>query len=135
MSDSPMVLGPFVLDKALTITLQGSAANYGFRFRDRVVHASLGENGLRLEVELGRVPSSAHGAASRRHLLATLANLPNMLPPEWQLVLRPDHRLDVATLLPVHWPLSAVDLVVAKTGFLLALGPYLDVLEEAGVAN
>jgi hypothetical protein len=35
----------------------------------------------------------------------------------------------------VHWPLSAVDLVTAQTGFLLALGPYLDVLEEAGVAT
>jgi len=130
-----LVLGPFVLDEAGTITLHASAANYGFRFRDRVVHACLRESGLQLEVELGRVPSTAQGGESRGHLLATVASLPSMLPPDWHLVLRPDHRVDVATVLPVQWPLSAVDLVTAQTGFLLALGPYLDVLEEVGVAN
>ncbi len=134
-TDPPFVLGPFVLDEAGTITLHASAANYGFRFRDRVVHACLREDGLQLEVELGRVPSTAQGGESRGLLLATMATLPAMLPPNWQLVLRPDHRLDVAAVLPVQWPLSAVDLVAAQTGFLLALGPYLDVLEEAGVAD
>jgi len=140
MSDAPFALGPFTLgpfalDPAGAISLHAPAANYGFRFRDRVVHACLRENGLQLAVELGRVPSSVQAAASRLELLASMPKLPATLPPDWQLLLRPDHRLDVATLLPVQWPLSPVDLVTAQTGFLLALGPYLDALEEAGVTD
>jgi hypothetical protein len=133
--DAGFSLGPFAVDNAGAIDLQAPAANYAFRWRDRSVHACLRKEGLALEVELGRVPSTAQAASARPQLLATMRRLPAMLPPEWRLLLRADHRLDVATRLPVQWPLSAVDLVAAQTGFLLTLGPYLDVLEDAGVAD
>lgn len=133
--DGSFMLGPFAVDANGAIALASDTAACGFRWRGRAVWAQLRPAAMALSVALGRIPSTARDAASRPALLAVCAALVAHLPPGWRLALRADHRLDLAAEIPVAWPLTATELLTASTGFLLALAPYLDVLEAAGVAE
>ncbi len=95
---------------------------------------------LAVQTVLGRVPSTAQpagreGAALRRRAFAALLELPGTLPPRWRARLLPDHRVALEAALTLDLPASAAALVTALSVFLLDLAPYLDALEEAGMAK
>lgn len=142
--DAPFMLGPFSVDAIgrLEPIDHGAMPAFLFRWRGRLVRARFSPDGasrgtLLLRTVLGRVPSTAtpHEGDRRPQAFQLLHLLPPTLPAGWRMLLLPDHgvRLEADTLLTL--PITATDLVVELTRFLLAVAPYLDVLEAAGVVG
>lgn len=142
--DAPFMLGPFAVDAIgrLAPSDPTSLPAFLFRWRGRTVRARFAQAGpqrgqLLLRVTLGRTPSTAspHDSDLRSHSFALLRHLPRALPDDWCISLLPDHgvRLEVETQLAL--PITATDLLVELACFLLLLAPYLDLLDEAGIAG
>jgi hypothetical protein len=142
--DAPFALGPFEVHADGRLTLRAPAADrreapgFRFRWRERPMRAALHgppeTPSLSVQAVAGRVPSSAspEGVAARRRSLAALRLMPEALPEGWHLSLSADHRVVIESSLPLTAPPTATGLLAGVTGFLLALAPYLDLLEEAG---
>ena len=78
--------------------------------------------------------AKASGAMARRDaVFGTLRALPATLPAGWHAELLADHRVAVLSASAVEMPTTVDRLLTAVTLFLLALGPYLDVLGELGL--
>jgi hypothetical protein len=88
---------------------------------------------LRLSAVAGRIPSTAEPDADRARTFEALADVPVELPPGWRLRLTADHRLCLESEAAAE--ASAAGLVAALVRFALALDPYLDRLEAAGVGR
>jgi hypothetical protein len=73
----------------------------------------------------------APATVARQTAFAMLRALPPTLPAGWRLALRPDHRISLAANTELNLPTSAESLVTEVTLFLLQLGPYLDLFDEA----
>lgn len=125
--------GPFLVepDGALRPTRPPALR---FAWRGRACTARIDEGMMCLSAQAGAVPYTAERRAARAGALAAIGRLPGELPPGWRLRLLPDHRLQVETARPVPERINAVALVGELVGFALALDPYLDWLESAGVA-
>ena len=145
--DAPFRLGPFLVDETgrLSPGAPDLFPSFSICWRDRVLHARLAQppapgserGSLGIEVLLGRVPSTADGAtgpARREDAFAVLSGLPAVLPSGWRMALLADHRIRFELEVGLELPTSAVALVSEVTMLLLELAPYLDVLDEAGVA-
>lgn len=142
-------LGPFAVDRDGALAPRDVDLSPGFVFtwRDRTVHARLSgapagtpdtrDGALALELTLGRVPSSAlvETASQRARSLALLRSLPPLLPAGWRMRLLADHRIHLRSDTPLTLPVTATALITQLTRFLLALSPYLDLLDEGGVAS
>lgn len=130
-------LGPFMVDAEglLTPSELPPAPAFRFHWRGRKLEAELSPGRLSVSVRLGRVPSTLGGAALRPSAFAMLRGLPGTLPPPWRLGLRPDHQVALTWSAPLAMPVSATGLITGLTRFLLDLRPYLDLLEDAGVAG
>jgi hypothetical protein len=147
--DVPMRLGPFIIDDEGLLSPSGpdSFPSFRVRWRGRTVQARLtsppatlpGEGQLELQARLGRVPSTAdadpaRSLVRREQIFADLHDLASLLPAGWHLRLGADHSITLDRPNPLTLPTSAVQLVSEITQFLLALEPYLELLDEAGVA-
>lgn len=139
---APFKLGPFVVDAEgrLAPGRPEEAPAFLFHWRQRVVHARLvatptGEGRIMLQTTLGRVPSTASmpEGALRPQSFTLLHWLPRYLPPEWRIMLHADHRVVLDAQPQIAFPTTAASLLRELTCFLLALSPYLDLLDEAGV--
>lgn len=128
-------LGPFLVapDGALALRDPAARPALRFRWRARPVEALLAPDRLVLRALLGRVPSTASGAPRRMPVFTALQCLPSALPQSWRLLLLPDHRVLVEGEVSLPRPATAAALLAGLAGFALALAPYLDLLEEAGV--
>jgi hypothetical protein len=138
--DAPLTLGPFMIDGHGHIAprLPGQRARFSFSFRARPLLARLSGSELELEAVAGRVPSTGQAATERRErslIFGFLPRLPALLPPEWRVILAPDHRLLMLSKIALTEPPVITDLLAAITLRLLSLAPYLDVLEEAGLRS
>ena len=142
--EAPFKLGPFTVDAegGLSPCIPEAAPAFLFRWRDRMVRARLvradQEGGqLALQATLGRVPSTASTpeGALRSRSFALLHWLPRPLPPEWRVCLLADHRVILEAAPRITLPVTATALLTELTCFLLALSPYLDLLDEAGVTG
>ena len=144
--DAPFQLGPFSVrpDGRLALAGPDRKPSFEMQWRGCRVQASLGvrEPGgdlgeLTLRATVGRVPSTARlgaGAAQGREaVFAALRSLPPALPEGWQANLMADHQVALLTAQRVEMPTTVTSLLTDVTMFLLALGPYLDLLAEAGV--
>ena len=132
------VLGPFNVAPTGRLSLRDPERQQGFcvHWRGCSVHALILEGGVGLRAVPGRVPSTAGAArALREPLFTVLRNLPAQLPRAWKLSLLPDHRIEVAGEEKLDLPASAIDLIAVITQFLLALAPYLDLMEEIGIGG
>ncbi len=141
--DTSFNLGPFEVDSMGHISPRpdNTASGFIFRWRGRSVRARLvvGDNDtnrLVLRVGLGRIPSTVlnQEADQRQRSFATLRAFPRSLPAGWLIRLMPDHQLRMETDTAITLPIAAVALVTDLTQFLLDLAPYLDLLDEIGVA-
>lgn len=134
-----LILGPFNIapDGKLTPRDPGNLKGFSVRWRGCTVHARMLLDGkLAFRANLGRVPSTAGAArAIREPLFAVVRSLPATLPRAWRLNLLADHRIELASEEPLDLPASAIDLVTLITQFLLALAPYLDLMEEVAGAG
>jgi len=137
------VLGPFKVDQngRLHPNEVGSNPTFGFTWRNRPVHAVLKGDSLALQAMLGRVPSTGGTGGEqqprvgdRERLFLLLRGLQKLLPPLWRLRLLADHRVRVEAEEPLEWPTTATGLMTSVTLFVLALAPYLDLLDETGLS-
>ena len=136
--DAPFRLGPFVVDGAGRLS-PGAAESFpafSVCWRDRVLHMRRAISGsLEVRAVLGRIPSTAGpDRAWRAEAFSTLRGLPALLPDGWAVSLFADHRVGLELGAGLELPTTATALVTAVTLLLLALAPYLDVLDAAGVA-
>ena len=124
--------GPFLVepDGALRATRTPALR---FAWRGRGCEARIEDGMVSLSAGAGAVPYTAERPAERRAALAAIADLPGQLPQGWRLSVLPDLRLRLETALPLQAPTTAIALVAAMVGFVLALDPYLDRLDSAGV--
>jgi hypothetical protein len=139
--DTTFTLGPFLVDQHGRLTPDVNAAP-AFRivWRDRAIHvvmreSSPGQGSLTLRLTLGRIPSTAPAVAleTRERAFATVRHLPSVLPAGWTMVLVADHRILLQAVTDLPLPVSASGLVSELTVFLLAVDPYLTLLEETGI--
>lgn len=143
--NAPFKLGPFTVDATgrLSPLEPGAPPVFLYRWHGRLMRARLAQRnapteGLALltEVGLGRVPSTAgtYDDAARARSFALVRWLSRAMPARWQLRLAPDHRIWLEAETPVGLPITAAALLTQITCFALELGPYLDLLDEAGVS-
>jgi hypothetical protein len=145
--DAPFQLGPFHVgpDGGLSLAGPDRLPRFTIQWRGCRVEVGLGagpvDSGLgelSLRAMVGRVPSTARIAADpaapqRDAVFAALRSLPATLPEGWRTDLLADHRVALLTATKVAMPTTVTSLLTDVTQFLLALGPYLDLLEELGV--
>ena len=142
--DAPFQLGPFTVNEEGRLSLASAEAlpRFSIEWRGGRVDAALAVGAARELGELslcatvGRVPSTAADAAGQRAaVFAALRSLPATLPPGWRADLTADHRVAVLSATKVEMPTTVEHLLSDITMFLLALGPYLDLLAGIGVAG
>jgi hypothetical protein len=135
-------LGPFTVDceGRLSPCEAEKIPAFLFRWRDRIARARLAQTSptdgrLALQSTLGRVPSTAGvlDETLRPRSLTALHWLPRSVPAGWRVLLLPDHRVWLETETRIALPITAAALIMEITLFLLALGPYLDLLGEEGL--
>jgi hypothetical protein len=145
---APFILGPFMVDAEGRLTPRDPEAPpaFIFRWRGRPVRVHIvraqnlrpdeSDGRLRLQATLGRVPSTAHGTqpALRPRSFSVMRELRRLVPPEWRVRLSPDHRALLEAEAEIALPITATGLLTEVTLFLLGLAPYLDLLDEAGIA-
>lgn len=131
-----IALGRFAVapDGALAPRAAHEAPALRFAWRGRACRAQFAADGLHLAADAARIPSTAEPGADRRRAFEAVAALPARLPAGWRARLLPDHRLRLEASAPLPAPANATALVASLVRFVLALDPYLDSLEEAGVA-
>ncbi len=129
----PFPHGPFLVarDGALGF---GRAPRLRFDWRGRACAAELTGARMRLLARLGHVPFTAERRAARPCALGAIAAMSAALPEGWRLRLTPAWRLDLEQLRALPAPVTATALAAALVAFALALDPYLDRLESAGLA-
>jgi hypothetical protein len=137
-----MTLGPFRVraDGALEPVSGDPEPKFTYRWRNRTVHVRMlpGDRPdwrLQLRAPLTRMPSSARASEGGRRLaaFALLRDLPGTMPDGWSIGLTADHRVVLEAERHAKLPLTATSLISEITLFLLALSPYLDVFDEAGL--
>jgi hypothetical protein len=142
--DAPFMLGPFAVDAMGRLAARGSNALPGFlfRWRGRLIRAKFEQSNwqlgqLILQATLGRIPSTANprDPGSRQQSFQLLQMLPRSLPSPWRMMLLPDHCVRLEANTQGSLPITVTDLLAELTRFLLELAPYLDLLDEAGIAS
>lgn len=133
---SSLTLGPFVIapDGSLAPPPGPEPARIRFMWRGRRCEARVTDARMDLLAFIGRVPSTAERGADRGMALAALRDLPRALPKALRLVIAPDHTVRLVASGALARPASAVTLVAALVGFVLAFDPYLDTL-DAGASG
>ena len=129
-------LGPFLVSSngVLQPAQADATPHLRFAWRGRQCEAELLDGALKLAAVAARVPSTAEPGADREGAFATLATLPKELPQGWRMQLLPDHRVRLGTEAAMDSPPTATRLIAAMVRFAVALDPYLDRLESAGVS-
>jgi hypothetical protein len=134
---TPFTLGPFVVapDGRLTHVSSALPATFSFRWRGRLLRAVMqAGDTLTLRAVLGRVPSTASDQVTgRRQSFGLLRALGASTPEGWRVALLPDHRAVLEATMDLPHPVTATGLLTVITGFLLRLGPYLDLVDESGM--
>jgi len=150
--DAPFQLGPFAVDHdgRLALATPDSLPRFHIEWRgcrvEAVLRGDIGDGGapagdrgeLSLHAIVGRVPSTArigsdHATAQRGSVFEALRALPAALPAGWRADLLADHRVALQCASKIDMPMTVDALLTDVTLFLLALGPYLELLAELGV--
>ncbi|NKC33153.1 hypothetical protein [Falsiroseomonas selenitidurans] len=126
--------GPFLVSQHGALTPVRRPA-LRFAWRGRGCEATFSEGQLSLAAQAGAVPYTAEHPAARPAAFAALGRMPRELPAGWRLRLLPDHRVQLESAVPLAGAPTATELVREMVRFALALDPYLDRLESAGVAG
>lgn len=125
--------GPFLVGHDGSLKPVRDAA-LRFAWRGRGCEATLTDGQINLAAQAGAVPYTAERRAARPGAFAALGEMPGDLPQGWRLRLLPDHRVRLEAAIDLQGDTTAISLVSAMVGFALALDPYLDRLESAGMA-
>lgn len=125
--------GPFLVGTDGSLTpVRDASMRFAWRGRGCVVTLSDGQ--ISLTAQAGAVPYTAEQRGARPGAFAALGAMPGDLPDGWRLRVLPDHRVRLEAAFDLQGDTSATALVSAMVSFALALDPYLDRLESAGLA-
>jgi hypothetical protein len=124
--------GPFLVAEDGSLTPQRQPA-MRFEWRGRDCEATFDEGQVSLTIQAGAVPYTAERAEVRPGAFAALGEMAPDMPEGWRLRLLPDHRVRLEAAMPRQGEVTATALVRAMVAFALALDPYLDRLESAGL--
>jgi len=127
-------VGSFLVEPDGGMRMRGDPA-LRFAWRGRGCGARISDGRLRLSVAAGAVPYTAERPGDRPAAFAAIGRLSMELPRGWRLRVLPNHTLLLEKDRPLLEPTTAATLVSAMVQFALALDPYLDRLELAGVAG
>jgi hypothetical protein len=128
--------GPFMVKPDGELWVEPPRApTLSFAWRGHACAARIADGMVWLSADAGMVPYTAERPADRAAVLAAIGSMPEELPEGWRLCLLPDHRLRLEAAQKISAPVTAIGLVSALVGFALALDPYLDRLESAGLAS
>ena len=129
-------LGPFMVEEDGRLAFRAGERQAGFSFQWRGRAFAVALNGRRMELSgvLGLVPSSARNRAAREAAFVLLRALPRGLPAGWGLRLMPDHRIRILAEEGLAWPANMSELMQPIVRFLLLAAPYLDLMDETGLA-
>lgn len=125
--------GPFLVSDDGSLKPMRDAA-MRFVWRGRGCLATLSDGQINLAAQAGAVPFTAEQPLARPGAFAALGAMPGDLPQGWRLRLMPDHRVQLEAAFDLRGDTTATALVSAMVRFALALDPYLDRLELAGLA-
>ncbi|NKE44163.1 hypothetical protein HB662_05205 [Roseomonas frigidaquae] len=125
--------GPFLVGNDGSLRPVRDAA-LRFAWRGRGCVATLSDGQISLAAQAGAVPYTAEHAGARPGAFAALGAMPGDLPQGWRLRLMPDHRVRLEADFSLQGDTTATALVSAMVSFALALDPYLDRLESAGMS-
>ncbi|MDP3417023.1 hypothetical protein [Falsiroseomonas sp.] len=125
--------GPFLVGNDGSLRPVRDAA-MRFAWRGRGCVATLSDGQISLAAQAGAVPYTAEQPGARPGAFAALGAMPGELPQGWRLRLMPDHRVRLEVDVDLEGDTTAIALVSAMVRFALALDPYLDRLELAGLA-
>jgi len=124
--------GPFLVSEDGFLTpLRPPALR--FAWRGRGCEATFDDGCVSLAAQAGAVPYTVETPSARPGAFAAIGMLPGELPKGWRLRLLPDHRVRLETDMPLTGEATATEVLRAMVRFALALDPYLDRLESAGV--
>jgi hypothetical protein len=132
MIQSPLPLGPFLVDESGRLAFRRPDIEPGFSFlwRGRCFAVRLRAGALSCSVPIGRLPSTAAGGGKREAGMALLRVLIHHLPRGWRLRLLPDHRIQIDTEQPMALPTTIGTLLSPVVGLLLRAAPLLDLMDE-----
>lgn len=132
-----LLIGPFAVAENGAIGPASSELRPVLRFawRGHACEAAVGDRALTLRAWAGRIPSTAEPAACRSTAFSAISEVAGSLPAGWAARLAPDHRVQVEMDCALPGPVSAVALICEMVRFALALDPYLDRLDAAGVSG
>jgi hypothetical protein len=135
MNDMPLPLGPFIIepDGRLQLRRGDTRPAFWFLWQGRRVDARIGAGGVKLTMQIGRIPSSIRQPAVREPAFALLRALPGTLPEGWTMRLTPEHTIWVQAFDKVALPATISGLIEPLVRFLLRVSPYLDVIEQGGL--
>lgn len=125
--------GPFLVGNDGSLTPVRDAA-MRFAWRGRGCSATLSEGQISLAAQAGAVPYTVEFPRARPAAFAALGAMTGDLPQGWRLRLMPDHRVRLEVEFDLRGDTTAIALVSAMVSFALALDPYLDRLESAGLS-
>lgn len=130
-----LTLGRFVLDDVGRLGPRAAVPpTLRFAWRGRPCEAVVTAGALHLGAKAGRIPATAARPGDRRGALAALAALRSRTDPDGlRAHLQPDHTIRIARTARLAHPTTAVALIAELARFAVALSPYLDALEAAGV--
>jgi len=132
-----LLIGPFAVaeDGAIGPASPELRPVLRFAWRGHLCEAAVGHRRLTLRAWTGRIPSTAEPDACRASAFAAISEVARELPAGWAARLAPDHRVRVETDRTLPGAVSAVALVSEMVRFALAIEPYLDRLDAAGVSD
>jgi hypothetical protein len=132
-----LLIGPFAVapDGAIGPASPDTRPVLRFAWRGHACEAAVGPRRLTLRAWAGRIPSTAEPDACRASAFGAISDVAQLLPTGWAARLAADHRVRLETDQTLSGPVSAVTLIAEMVRFALALDPYLERLDAAGVAE
>jgi hypothetical protein len=132
-----LLIGPFAVaeDGAIGPASPELRPVLRFAWRGHPCEAAVGDRALTMRAWAGRIPSTAEPDACRSGAFAAISEVARDLPAGWSARLAPDHRVRLESDRSLGGPVSAVALVSEMVRFALAIEPYLDRLDAAGVSE
>jgi|BEDMetMinimDraft_2_1075160.scaffolds.fasta_scaffold01332_2 hypothetical protein len=137
MIETPLILGPFLVESDGTLRPREKerAVRFSFRWRAYPFFARLEEESLALEARLGRLPSSAEGdGAVRRGFFERFPTLRHLVPAPWTVSLTPSHTVTLNAPLTLPLPARISGLLTLLGAEVLRLAPYLELFESCGLS-
>jgi hypothetical protein len=133
-----VIFGSFLVDETGRISprVTERPPSFSVRWRGRRIGVRLQDDRIALRASLGMVPSTAAlpNHALRARSFEAVQWLSSRLPTGWRVEVPPDYRVNIEAETMAGMLPTAISLIAEVTRFILELDPFLDFLDEHGLA-